>query len=113
MYVSRRRRVRRYSVLLVLALIAVVIGAIVGALRAGGSNGQQVDHAALLRDVCSDVDDSYTWLRSAILNNHRLRVKNPNLQHDREANGVYHSLIGADAELATAHEICRGVQEKR
>jgi hypothetical protein len=104
--------VRRYTVLLVLALIAVVVGAIVGVLRAGGSAKQQVDHAALLRDVCSNVDDSYTWLRSAILNNHRLRVKNPSLQHDREASGVYHSLIGADAELAAAYEICREVQGK-
>jgi hypothetical protein len=104
--------VRRYTVLLVLALIALIIGAIVGKLRTSGSAKQQVDHAALLRDVCGNVDDSYTWLRSAILNNHRLRVKNPSLQHDREANGVYHSLIGADAELAAAYDICRRVREK-
>jgi len=112
MYVSRRRSVRRYSVLLVLALVAVIVGVVVSALRTGGGAKQQVDHASLLRDVCSNVDDSYTWLRSAILNNHRLRVKNPSLQRDREANGVYHSLIGADAELAAAYNICREVQER-
>jgi hypothetical protein len=109
MYVSRRRSLRRYSVLLVLALVAVIIGAIVSVLRAGGSASDRVDHAALLRGVCGNVDDSYTWLRSAIANNHRLRVKNRSLQSDREANGVYHSLIGAEAELATAYEICRRV----
>jgi hypothetical protein len=112
MYISKCRRARRYTVFLVLALIAMIIGAIVSALRTGGRDGQRVDHAALLREVCSNVDDSYTWLRSAILNNHRLRVKNPSLQHDREANGVYHSLIGVDAELAAAYEICRRVREK-